>query len=276
VSQYTVQAKYESAVAEAERAIALDPNRADSYVTLANVFNIFGERTAEAIELIEKAMRLNPRYLFWYSFQLGWAYSLIGRYEEALAAQKQALLHNPNWLFSHAELFVNYQLQWSSQLSQDTQTLDRGLEAAQQMVALDAASPWSHYVSGWAYLWKKQYEQANREAEQALALNPIQGMIYAGLASILSYLGQPEEALGLAEKALRLNPRLPPRNLLQLGHTYYLTGRTEEAIAALKKSLNGSPVDLDAHRLLAAVYSELGREAEAQAEATEVLRINPN
>jgi tetratricopeptide (TPR) repeat protein len=79
----------------------------------------------------------------------------------------------------------------------------------------------------------------------------------------------------LIEKALRPNPRLPPRNLLQLGQTYYLAGRTEEAIAALRKSLNGSPADLDAHLLLAAVYSELGREAEAQAEAAAVLQINP-
>jgi adenylate cyclase len=55
-----------------------------------------------------------------------------------------------------------------------------------------------------------------------------------------------------------------------------LAGRSEEAIATLKKSLNGSPADLDAHLLLAAVYSELGREAEARAEAAEVLRINPS
>jgi tetratricopeptide (TPR) repeat protein len=140
-----------------------------SIVTLANVFNIFGERTVEAIELIEKAIRLNPRYLFWYSFQLGWAYSLTGRDEEAIAAQKQALLRNPNWLLSHGELFINYRLQWSSQLSQDPQTLDRGLEAAQQMVTLNAASPLAHSALSGAYLWKKQYEQANREAEQALA-----------------------------------------------------------------------------------------------------------
>jgi tetratricopeptide (TPR) repeat protein len=274
-SIYMFQAKYEPAVAEAERAIALDPNDAESYVTLANVFNNFGERTAEAIALIEKAMRLDPRYQFGFPFNLGRAYSFVGRYEEAIAAQKQALLRNPNWLLSHGELFINYRLQWSSQLSHDPQTLDRALEAAQQMGTLDAASPWSHRILSEAYLWKKQYEQASIEAEQTLALNPSRGEIYAALASVLSYLGRPEEALGLAERALRLNPRLPPRVLLFLGHTYYLAGRTEEAIAALKKSLNGSPADLDAHLLLAAVYSELGRDAEAQAAAAEVLRINP-
>jgi adenylate cyclase len=272
---YTSQGKYEPAVAEAERAIALDPNNADGYHGLAVVLNAFGERTTEAITLEEKAIRLNPHYPFTYAFFLGQAYNLVGRYEEAIAAQKQALLRNPNWLFSHAELFINYRLLWSSQLSQDHQTLDRGLEAAQRMVALGAASPWSHFILSAAYLWRKQYEQASAEVEQTLALNPSQGMIYGGVANILSFLGRPEEALGLAEKALRLNPRPPPRNLLALGQTYYLAGRSEEAIAALKKSLNGSPADLDAHLLLAAVYAELGRDAEAQAEVAEVLRINP-
>jgi len=138
---YMSQAKYEPAVAAAERAIALDPNNADGYQALAIVFNNFGERTVEAIELAEKAIRLNPRYPFTYAFALGWAYRLVGRYEEAIAAQKQALLRNPDWLFSHQELFFNYRLQWASQLSQDPQILDRAFETAQRMVDLDAASP---------------------------------------------------------------------------------------------------------------------------------------
>src|SRR5262249_5865403 len=224
---------------------------------------------------MEKAIRLNPRYPFDFPYTLGSAYRLVGRYEEAIAAQKRALLRNPNWLFSHVELFVNYRLQWSSQLSQDPRTLDQAFDVAQHMVALQVLSPWSHVVLSDAYLWKKQYEQASTEAEQVLALNPTNGAIYAWAASILSSLGRSEEALGLIEKMLRLNPWLPPGNFLLLGHTYYVAGRSEEAIAALKKSLNGSPADLGAHLLLAVVYSELGKDAEAQAEAAEVLRINP-
>jgi adenylate cyclase len=267
--------QYEPAVTAAERAIALDPNNGDGYHVLAGVLSNFGERAAEAIELEKKAMRLNPRYPFEYAFQLGRAYSLVGRYEEAIAAQKQALLRNPNWLFSHGQLFGSYLSLWASQLGEDPQTLDRAFETAQQMVALDATSPQAHNILSQAYLWKKQYEQANREAEQALVLNPSQWIIYTGLANTLSFLGRPEEALGLAEKAVRLNPRLPPGNLFQIGHTYYLAGRAEEAIVMLKKSLNGSPADLDAHLYLAAVYSELDRDTEAQVEAAEVLRINP-
>ncbi|MBI3795382.1 MAG: tetratricopeptide repeat protein [Deltaproteobacteria bacterium] len=273
---YMFQAKYEPAVTEAERAIALDPNNTDGYHGLAVVLNNFGERTTEAIELEEQAIRLNPHYPFEYPFQLGWAYRLAGRYEEAITAQKQALLRNPNWQFSHAELSASYRLLWNSQQTQDPQTLDRALEAAQQIAALDTSSPFAHFFLSWAYLSKKQYEQASTETERVLALNPSNGRFYPGLASMLTFLGRPEDASGLIEKALRLSPLLPPELLLAVGHTYYLTRRPEEAIAVLKRSFNGTPADLGAHLLLAAVYSELSKDAEAQTEVAEVLRINPN
>ena len=54
-----------------------------------------------------------------------------------------------------------------------------------------------------------------------------------------------------------------------------MTGKPEEAIAPLKQYLTRYPNILPAHLTLAAVYSELGKEPEAQTEAAEVLRINP-
>ena len=60
-----------------------------------------------------------------------------------------------------------------------------------------------------------------------------------------------------------------------VGNVYYLAGRPEEAIAPLKQFLTRYPNILGAHLTLAAVYSELGKEAEARAEAAEVLRLNP-
>ena len=74
-------------------------------------------------------------------------------------------------------------------------------------------------------------------------------------------------------RSIRLHP---PSADQELGRVYYLAGRTEEAIAPLKRCLARRPTFLHAHLDLAAVYSELGREAEARAEAAEVLRLNPN
>jgi adenylate cyclase len=47
------------------------------------------------------------------------------------------------------------------------------------------------------------------------------------------------------------------------------------SIAPLKQYLTRYPNILGAHLSLAAVYSELGRGAEARAETAEVLRLNP-
>jgi tetratricopeptide (TPR) repeat protein len=44
-----------------------------------------------------------------------------------------------------------------------------------------------------------------------------------------------------------------------LGHTYYLTGRYEEAMAALKRALIRAPDFLPTHAYLAAIYSAKDR-----------------
>jgi len=55
-----------------------------------------------------------------------------------------------------------------------------------------------------------------------------------------------------------------------------VAGHYEEARAPLQRYLSHYPNMLPAHLMLAVVYSELGQTAEAQAEAAEVLRLNPN
>jgi adenylate cyclase len=111
--------------------------------------------------------------------------------------------------------------------------------------------------------------------EKALALNPNNADGYALLAEVLGHLGRSEEALGAAGKALGLKPYLPDQHLRNVGAAYALAGQYEEAIAPLQHYISRYPNILGPHLTLAAVYSELGREAEARAEAAEVLRINP-
>ncbi|MGH7274957.1 MAG: tetratricopeptide repeat protein, partial [Nitrospiria bacterium] len=174
---------------------------------------------------------------------------------------------------AYAFLGSTYDREWGLQWSQDPQTLERALVLAQQAVALDDSLPLAHWAVSRVSLWKKQLDQAIAEAERAIALDPNAADGYAWLGAILDLAGRPEEAIGLTEKAMRLNPHYPPLYVYVLGHSYYLMGRYEEAIAAFKKALpNLSP----AHQFLAAIYSRLGREEEARAEVAEILRISPN
>jgi adenylate cyclase len=131
---------------------------------------------------------------------------------------------------------------------------------------------------GSVLLWKdRQHDLAIAEGERALALNPNNAEGYATLANILTFAGQPEEAIVLLEKGLRLNPRAPNYSfyLFELGHAYHWLGQYEKAIALQKKVLL-SPHHFVAHLELAKMYNELGREEEARAEVAAAVKLNPH
>ena len=108
-----------------------------------------------------------------------------------------------------------------------------------------------------------------------MALAPTEADSHAALAMVLSYMGGTEDALEAAAQALHLKPSIADAHLDSVGAAYATAGRPEEAIAPLQRYISRYPNILGAHLTLAAVYSELGKEAEAHAEATEVLRLNP-
>ena len=78
----------------AEKIIALDPNSADGFGLFANILNYVG-RTEEALENMQKAMRLNPRYSAPYLMINGEIYFNLHNYQRAIDNFKQALERNP-------------------------------------------------------------------------------------------------------------------------------------------------------------------------------------
>jgi adenylate cyclase len=271
---YAQKQQYDQAITESERATALDPNNADSYALRAEVLNFAG-KPDEALKMMERAVRLNPRYPSWYLVDLGWAYCLAGRSAEAVATLKEVINRSPNFLPAHENLVLSYVQQWAAQQSTDAQTLAQALTAAQRITALNDAYSRGHMLLGTVYLWLKQYEPAIAEMERAVALDPNGASSYAFLADTLSRAGRSEQTLQMVEQALRRKPLSLDWHLDSVGAAYSLAGRPGEAIASLKQYLARYPNILGAHLTLAAVYSELGREAEARAEAAEVLRLNP-
>ena len=97
----------EQAMAEGERAIALNPNYADGYVYLGYLL-IFDGKPEAALPLVQQALRLNPHPLFLYSACSGSAYYLLQRYEEAIAAFKSSLALNPNNATARVYLAISY------------------------------------------------------------------------------------------------------------------------------------------------------------------------
>jgi adenylate cyclase len=134
----------------------------------------------------------------------------------------------------------------------------------------------AHQLLSAIYHWKKQYDQAIVEAGRAVALDPNNADGYMILGNLLVWTERPEEGLGLMEKARRLNPRYPVWYLERLGAAYRAVGQCEEAIVQMKKVVTLKPNNVPAHLALAFCYVELGRQAEAEAEAAELLRVMPN
>ena len=98
---------YETGIAEAERAVALDPNSAENLVFSTFVLCHAG-RPEEAIPLIESAERLNPIPLPLQLVAMGLAYRLTGRYEKAIEADKRAIRSEPNNQLAHVDLIASY------------------------------------------------------------------------------------------------------------------------------------------------------------------------
>jgi adenylate cyclase len=84
----------EEAVAEAERAIALDPNDAGGYMAMADAL-IYSGKPEEAVDFVKKAMRLDPHNLANYLYTLGLAHFGMEQFREAASFFEKAFKLNP-------------------------------------------------------------------------------------------------------------------------------------------------------------------------------------
>jgi adenylate cyclase len=187
----------------------------------------------------------------------------------------KAIELDPKDSTAYMDLGTTYWLDWVLQWSDDPSALDRALQLERQAIALDDSQPLAHTLLSGIYLFKKQYDQARAEAERTLSLDPNSAGGYEALARIMDCTEKSAEAIGLAEKAMRLDPRKREIYLFYEGWSYSQMGRYEEAIPIVKRHLTRFPNNSSAHALLVVDYTELGREGEARAEAAEILRISP-
>ena len=78
------------ALTEATRAIAQDPNDPEAYIAMAWAMITTG-RPEAGLELVERAMRLNPTYPNYYILALGMAYFAMDDLEKAAEVFAKAL-----------------------------------------------------------------------------------------------------------------------------------------------------------------------------------------
>jgi adenylate cyclase len=165
---------------------------------------------------------------------------------------------------------------WFGSTGSPLESVEKAIELAQKALALDDTLAEAHSLLGYLYTQKKEYEKGIDEGERAVALNPGVATILGYYGFSLSVAGRSEEAIPLIEKSIRLNPFGSfPSCYNALGNALMFTGRYEEAVSAYKKYLQSTPNFIWAHVTLAATYSMMSRDKEAQAEVAEILSIDP-
>jgi adenylate cyclase len=106
-SFYLLMRQHDKAIAEGERAVAINPNGAFAYMILAAIVGCAG-KWEESVLYSKQSMRLNPfpePADYWI---LGRAYFMTGQYDESIATWKKAMQANPNFLFAHVFLAACY------------------------------------------------------------------------------------------------------------------------------------------------------------------------
>jgi len=206
--------------------------------------------------------------------ELSWTMTKAGNAKARLMFQR-ALELDPGYGDAYEGLGETYWLDWFYGYSQDTDAPRRAAELAQRAVALDDSNSAAYALLGQVDLVYWQYDQAIADGERSIALEPNSAHRYWYLANTLIFSGKPAEAIDLAKKAMRLDPRHQDMYLVEFGFAYSVMGRYREAISVLKQSLAAYPNNIGGRLILVFVYTEVGRNADARAEAAEVLRLSP-
>jgi adenylate cyclase len=224
---------------EQESIVYKDTNNLEAYDYnlrgLESINRYTKESIAEARQMLEKAINIDPKYAS--------AYSNLGKCHWA---------------------------DWANGWSQNPQLLEHAFELSQRAIALDDSLTSARVVLSDVYLWKKLHDRAIAVIERAVKLNPNCADAIEQQGEILIWAGRPQEGMELVRKAMRLNPIYPVWYLWNLGHAYFLTDQHEEAIEIFRRALIVNPDFLPVHFILALIYAEKGCKEAAKFEVEEI------
>jgi adenylate cyclase len=194
---------------------------------------------AHAIEMIQRAVELDPRY----GHAHAWHACILGQ----------------RWGYK-----------WCEDLAETEAAVTRKLEVA---LELDQNDSDVHRILAALGVMRNDLDKAVFHQQRALKLNPNDDLIVVQQGEILTWLGQPEEGIEWIHKAMRLNPFHPERFWSHLARAQFVARRYAEAIESLRHIT--APDSLH-HALIAACHAQLGNDSTAAAHTKEVLKLIPD
>ena len=215
----------------ANRAIQLNPELAEPYITLARIAALEGQ-TQFATQQLQKAFELEPRSAEAHGAR-GEVFERQGRGKEALAEYQQAIVLAPDdwrWPMS-AGVSEFHQGNIDAAISQ----FKRGVELAPDNAVAFYDLSIAHRQSG-------QLGQARMDMQRALDLDPT-AQKFAALGSLLLFEGKYDQAAEMEQKAIALNPE-SDQAYEDLAAAYSWSGTNhDKAIQALGKAIELKEVE---------------------------------
>ena len=250
------QGRVDEAIAQATRYAR--EARSDEQRTAAAVALIDVRQNAEALALVDRLLRRNPRRGQLHLLR-GRALAGLHRWPAAVAAFERATAFEPsvfNW---------RQYLAWA--LAQAGRA-DEALAVARPIAHLHGGDEWGQYCLGLAELEVGHLDAALCALATAHAAAPTRASYAGQYARALVAAGRAEQALGVIRPIVH-HPAMSPRRGWGEGLALQALGRDEEALASFAEAASGDPNDPVSRAATAELLAKLGRHDEAAARRKE-------
>ena len=225
-----------------------------------------GSGLEKAIEYFKQTIEIDPDYALAYA-GLADAYNLLPAWssstafkEASLQAKKavlQALMIDDMLAEAHASLaLLKADCEWDWEGSE--REFKRGIE-------LNPGYPTGHHWYAICLMYMGRFDEAIREMNRALELDPLSLILNSDLGQVNYYAGNHDEAIIALQKAIEMEPQFAYAHLF-LGLAYVQKSMYEEALASLEQarriSGNWQPFS---ETWLGIAYARMSRRPEAEA-----------
>jgi TolB-like protein/DNA-binding winged helix-turn-helix (wHTH) protein/Tfp pilus assembly protein PilF len=176
---------------------------------------------------------------------------------------QRAIQRAPDYAPAYSALAFSYNLLASMEYAPSRENYARSKKLAQKAIELDETLAEAHAALGFALCYGDwDWPAAEKEFQRANALEPNGGGGHHVYALYLGDMGRTEEAIAEMRKSLQDDP-LSVLTIRNLGLLYEQAGQPEKAIEQFRKILEMDPNSVDAHWSLGRVYTLEGKYTQA-------------
>lgn len=183
--------------------------------------------------------------------------------EAARAIFEEILERDPDDAAASAGMALSWFNEWSCDFWEDFEANgQRAYDHAHRALAIDDRDPWSHLILGRILIYRREFDRGAWYIDRALALAPNNAELLIQIVPALVYLGRPEEAAELAQKAMRLNPYHPNHYHAYAAFPPFVMRDFATAVAMAERATGIMIIDIPAFSAIACAH--LGQSEKAK------------